>query len=171
MNIEEVEKIAGFDILVPALLPHAKPFYGAPVNPKTSQVMAGPNWQTVLVPADSPWAMEFQGANYDPETNIVSLFYLRFTIRQEPITGQNDCDLCTEVGATTKRTAVQIGDVPGEIVIGVWRLADGNRYWENEPWVQRLRWASDDTVFEIGYFYLPGSMTYDSFVEMAESLH
>lgn len=169
MNIEEVEEVAGFDILVPALLPHAKPWFGATVDPNTNRVLIYPNWETVLVPADSPWAMEFLGASYDPETNIAYLQYLRFTIKQEPISGQDDCDLCSEVGANVRSIPVQIGDIPGEIAIGVWNLNGETKTWKNERWVQRLRWESDNTVFEIAYFYLPGSFTYDSFVEMAES--
>ncbi len=169
LTIEEVEDLAGFDVLVPDLLPHARPWYGAPVDAKTNRVMAGRDWQTVLVQADSPWAMEFQSAGYDPETKIVSLIYLRFNIQQEKITSQDDCDLCTEVGASAKITEVQIGDVPGEIVHGVWNLLGETKAWENNPWVQRLRWESNNTVFQINYFYFPGSLTYDSMVEMAES--
>lgn len=169
LNIGEVEEVAGFDFLTPALLPHANPYYGAPIDEATNRVMIFPDWQTVLVPAESPDAREFFGASYDPKTNIAYLWYRNFVIKQEPITGMHDCDLCTEVGSDAEINNVQIGDVPGGIVIGVWNLIGETKYWKNEPYMQRLRWESNSVVFEILYDYIPGTMTYESFIEMAES--
>lgn len=171
LTIEAVENAAGFDVLAPSLLPHASPFFGAPVDPETNRVMILPDWQTVLLPADSNWALDFFGAEFDSETNIVNLFYRNMKISQEKITGQHDCDLCTPIGANAKSATVFINDVPGQIAIGVWYLVDENQYWKNDPWIQRLRWESDSMVFEILYSYTPGSLTYDSMVRIAESMN
>ena len=144
MTIEEIEQAAGFDVLVPSLIPSK---------------------------------LKFTGGSYLSEENITSLFYgllgnnyngLR--ISQEPITDTDDCDLCSEIGPAANIKSVQIGDVPGELVSGVWELKDGYKIWRNEPWVVRLRWQTNDTVFELSYFGTPGSLTKTSMVHIAESM-
>lgn len=136
-SIEEVEELAGFDVLAPTYLPK----------------------------------MQFYGANYDPETQIVYLFYDgHMLIAQEPITGLDDCDLCNnEVGSTARIVPVQIGTSEGEYVIGTWHLKDENKYWRNDLWIRRILWESDNTVFELLYDGLPGSLSKEDLVEIAES--
>ena len=96
--------------------------------------------------------------------------YNGLRISQEPITDTDDCDLCSEIGPAANVRSVQIGDVPGELVSGVWELKNGYKIWRNEPWVVRLRWQTNDTVFELSYFGSPGSLTKTSMIHIAESM-
>ena len=135
-SIEEVEELAGFDVLAPTYLP----------------------------------IMQFYGANYDPETNIVYLFYDgHMLVMQEPISGTEECDLCSEIGATARITPVQIGDAEGGYVAGYWIYDNGNKYWRSDPWMQRIRWQSNETVFEIIYDGHPGNINMDDLIAIAES--
>jgi hypothetical protein len=138
LTIEEVEQLAGFDVLAPTYL---------------------------------PLPLEFYGANYDPETNIVHLFYDGgMEISQEPITGMENCDLCSEIGPAARIQTVQVGESEGKFVIGVWKMDDdGNRHWTGEPWLQRLRWHTDDSVFEILLMGRPGKLLKKDLLEIAES--
>lgn len=136
-SIEEVEQLAGFDVLAPTYLP----------------------------------IMQFYGANYDPETNIVYLFYDgHMLIMQEPISGMEDCDLCTEIGATAKITPVQIGDAEGEYVTGYWVLDNGKKYWRSDPWMQRILWESNGTIYAVLFDGHPDSINMDDLIAIAESL-
>jgi hypothetical protein len=122
-----------------------------------------------MVPIYLP-KMEFYGANYDPATNIVYLFYNgNMLIREEPISGMEDCDLCSEVGGTARISEVQIGESEGIYFIGVWELRDENKYWRNDPWIKRLRWQSNETVYEILYDGHPGNINKDDLIAIAES--
>ena len=137
LTIEEVEQIAGFDVLAPTYLPRP---------------------------------IEFYGANYDPKSNVVFLFYDGgMLIRQEPVTGTDDCDLCSEVGATARVESVQIGDIEGELIYGVWHLKDENKYWLFTPQIRRVRWQTNNTVFELLYDRCPSQLTNEDLLEMAES--
>ena len=127
MTIEEIEQAAGFDVLVPSTVPSI---------------------------------FKFSGGTYLPGENMSLLFFdligrstngLR--ISQEPVTSMEDCDLCSDIGPAANIKSVQIGDVPGELVTGVWTLDNGYRTWKNEPWVVKLRWQTNDTVFEISFFW------------------
>lgn len=131
----------------------------------------------ILVPVEVPEDLVFRGAAYDPETNVSRLFYdlIRrrtngLSIFQEPVTGMEDCDLCSDIGPGANVKEVQIGDVTGEFVVGTWILDDGYRIWKNEQWVKRLRWQTDDTVFELSFFGPPGTLSSKDFVEIAESM-
>jgi len=136
-SIEEVEEMAGFDVLAPTYLP----------------------------------IMQFYGANYDPETNIAYLFYDGYMlIMQEPISGTDDCDLCSEIGATARITPVQIGDAEGGYVAGYWIWDNGNKYWRSDPSMQRILWQSNDTVFAIIYDGHPSNIDMDDLIAIAESL-
>ena len=136
-SIEEIEQIAGFDVLAPTYL---------------------------------PWPIEFYGASYDPETNIVYLFYNgRMTISQEPITGTDDCDICTEVGANARIRTVQVGDIEGALIYGVWSIKDENKYWYDTPEIVRIRWQTNSTVFQITYGLWTGPLTIDDLIDIAES--
>lgn len=144
LSVEEIEQVAGFDVLVPAKVPSI---------------------------------FKFSGGNYLPDTNMTILLYdlmgrstngLR--IAQEPITGMEDCDLCSDIGPSAHVQSVQIGDVPGELVNGVWIFEDGYKKWENDPWQVRLRWQTNDTIMEILFFGPPMTMTKSDMVHLAESM-
>ncbi|MDY6874109.1 MAG: hypothetical protein SVR81_09125 [Chloroflexota bacterium] len=131
----------------------------------------------ILVPEEVPEDLVFRGATYDPETNVSRLFYdligrrtNGLSIFQEPVTGMADCDLCSDIGPSANVKEVQIGDVTGEYVVGTWILEDGYRIWKNEQWLKRLRWQTDDTVFELTFFGPPATLLSKDFVEIAESM-
>ena len=144
LTIEEIEEEAGFDVLVPATVPSI---------------------------------FKFTGGAYVPEDNMSFLFYdlvgrtsngLR--ISQEPVTGMEDCNLCSDIGPAANVHTVQIGDTTGEFVTGVWMLDDGYRIWKNDAWLGRLRWQSNDTVFEIMFFGPPNTMTKNDMAHLAQSM-
>lgn len=144
MTIEEAEEAAGFDVLVPAQVPST---------------------------------FEFIGGSYLPEESISLLFYKLLgpgtsglVISQEPVTGMEDCDLCTEIGPSGIIHTVQIGDVEGQFVIGTWELKDGNKVWSYDPWNLWLRWQTNDTVFQIMFFGPPVTMQKSDMAHLAESM-
>jgi hypothetical protein len=136
--IAEVEQQAGFDVLEPNRLP---------VDPSGQQILS------------------FEGASFEPEHNIVRIFY-RYALGGDDITDGlvlreqrfqtvEDCELCGLVGASAAVETVQIGDVTGEYVEGVWKVDDSGAWnWVSDPYVKTLRWQIGDIAFEIQYFGL-----------------
>ena len=81
-----------------------------------------------------------------------------------------DCDLCTDIGPSAEIQTFQIGMVEGEFVAGVWKFDnEGNQYWESDPYMNRLRWQVDGTVFEIMYMGVPGTVSTSQLIKIAES--
>ena len=141
MTVDEVEQAAGFDVLAPSALASNFVYHGG------------------------------------SEQNISLLFYdligygtNGLVISQEPITGMDDCDLCSDIGPAAHVHDVTIGDASGQYVTGVWFLQDGNREWANDPWLKRLRWQTGDTVFEILFMGPPMTMRKSDLVNLAESM-
>lgn len=106
----------------------------------------------VLEPTGFNEILTFVGASFDPQHNIVRIFYANgFVLRQERYQISADCELCNSVGASAPIETVQIGDVTGEYVVGVWKLTDNGPVWEPEPLMQRLRWQANGMAFELMY--------------------
>jgi hypothetical protein len=144
MSVEEVEQAAGFD---------------------------------VLVPANVTSLFKFRGASYVPDENITNLFYdlvgrntNGFSLSQEPITNEDDCDLCSDIGPAAYVYPVKVGDADGEYVVGNWKVEDGNQIWVNNPWFVTMRWQTGDTVYQISSFSPPMTMTRSNMVNIAESM-
>lgn len=144
MSVEEVEQAAGFD---------------------------------VLVPANVPMIFKFHGASYLPDENISILFYdlvgrntNGMSIAQEPITIENECYLCSDIGPAANVNAVKVGDADGEYVVGGWHLENGYRIWGNTPWNVTMRWQTGDTVYQISLFGPPMTLRKSDFINIAESM-
>jgi len=125
----------------------------------------------ILVPTYLPDIFVLSGTSYDPGTYIVRHFYdTGLLTQQEPIMSIEDCDLCTDIGPSAEIQTFQIGMVEGEFVAGVWKFDnEGNRYWESDPYMNRLRWQVDGTVFEIMYMGVPGTVSTSQLIKIAES--
>jgi hypothetical protein len=144
MSVEEVEQVAGYD---------------------------------VLVPANVPMIFKFHGASYLPDEGISMLFYdlvgrntNGMSIAQEPITNENECNLCSDIGPAANVNAVKVGDADGEYVVGGWQFEDGNRIWGNNPWNVTMRWQTGDTVYQIFLFGPPMTLRKSDMINIAESM-
>jgi hypothetical protein len=131
----------------------------------------------VLEPEKLPRDFLFSGASFLPEQNIVRIFYIEpqsvtpstFGIRisQQVIPADGDCLLCgmvvgnyfdslkvktgKVVGANAVIETIQVGDVPGQYVEGMWAQA-GSWTWLPYPSIMTLRWQANGMAFEIQYF-------------------
>jgi hypothetical protein len=136
--IAEVEQQVGFDVLEPSWLP---------VDPDGKQVLF------------------FEGGSIEPQHNIVRIFY-RYALGGDEITDGlvlreqrfqvvEDCELCGMVGASAVIEIVQVDDVMGEYVEGVWKADDNGEWnWVPDPYVRTLRWQKGELALEIQYFGL-----------------
>jgi hypothetical protein len=142
LSIEEVRQLAGFTFLEPSYMSESLPF---------------------------------SGASFDSTQNIVRIFYGSasgngLVVREEPFENSSDCELCGEVGLTADIEKVQIGDAAGEYVVGVWNLTDKGPVWVSDPYLQKLRWQSNNIAFELLYMGQPSSLQKEELVQIAESL-
>jgi hypothetical protein len=135
-EIAAVGRQAGFDVLEPAWLP------------------LDPSGQALL---------SFDGASLEPEGNIVRIFYRYvlggdgltdgLVLREQQAPLSSDCTLCGMVGNSAVIESVQIGDMAGEYVQGVWKADDqGVWNWTADPYVQTLRFEKDGLAIELQFF-------------------
>jgi hypothetical protein len=131
---------------------------------------------TVLMPTFLPKILSFEGVSYEPEHNIVRIFYSYedttngLVIREEQFQTIDDCELCGVVGASADIKILQIGDVAGEYVEGVWNLTDNGPIWISDPYLKTLRWQENGIAFEISYMGMPEKVTKADLIAIAESL-
>jgi hypothetical protein len=127
----------------------------------------------VLEPVSMAGLLKLQGASFDPQLNIVRIFYTNgFVLREERTKTNDDCDLCGVVGASAVVETVQIGDVTGEYVVGVWNLTDNGPVWESDPFMKILRWQANGIAFELMHnpAYDPEAVTLADMIAIAESI-
>ena len=131
----------------------------------------------ILEPVHLPEGMTFLGASYDPVSRMVSLSYgysemdRSILISQQPVNTTESCELCVLVGASAEVERVQTRGTDGEYVIGVWKADDaGNWIWENEPYLQRIRWQENNMAYEILYMGSPEQVTKEDLLVIAESM-
>jgi hypothetical protein len=156
LEIAEAEALAGFDVLKPTWVPEALSFKGAAFESK--------EWQRKQNTVRTFYF--FSSDEYGPglESNGVIL-------TQQPIESVEDCEICDLIGPTAEVQTVQIGGSTGEYVLGVWKADDsGNWIWEDEPYLQRLRWQANGVAFELLYMGPPEAVTKADLVAIAESL-
>jgi hypothetical protein len=130
----------------------------------------------VLVPTFLPKVLSFEGGSYEPDHNIVRIFYSYedttngLVIREERFQTSDDCELCGTVGASADIEILQIGDVAGEYVEGVWNLTDNGPIWVSDPYLKTLRWQKNGIAFELLYMGPPEEVTKSDLVAIADSL-
>ena len=161
----------------------------------------------VWEPATLPEALFFLGASYDPENQVIQLFFPDtaawsegyqngLTLSEQRIPSEGDCGLCgfvvgdlsaadaayprKVVGASATIETVQIGDITGEYVEGVWstgKYVDGvwstdddydGIQWVDLPDLKLLRWQADGMAFEL--MFLGSSITKADMITIAESM-
>ncbi|MBK6646585.1 MAG: hypothetical protein IPG44_12735 [Anaerolineales bacterium] len=137
----------------------------------------------VLSPVEVPFGMFFVGASYDEKYHIVaqafgqSAEYIELSLWQQPLEHYQLCgdisQLCDNMlggnlaGNSADIQTVQIGDLTGEYVEGVWNLTDNGPVWEPTPFLKTLRWKNDTMIFEL----IGGiDQTRDDLVKLAESI-
>ena len=141
LTVSEVEQLSGFHVLQP-------------------------NW--------IPEGFTFSGASFDSTRNITRVFYQSvdtngFVLKQEPFQTTNECELCGEVGASAAVEEVAIGKEKGEYVVGVWQLTDSGAVWDNNPYLQTMRWQKDGMAFELMYMGSPEALQKADMISIAES--
>lgn len=137
----------------------------------------------VLSPVEIPFGRVFVGASYDDKYHIVAQAfgqnanYIEFSLWQQPLEYYQPCGDISQrcdnmlggnlAGASADIQTVQIGDLTGEYVEGVWNLTDNGPVWEPTPYLKMLRWKSDTMIFE-----LVGGIdqTRDDLVKLAEGI-
>lgn len=122
------------------------------------------------------YKFHFEGANLDAEQDIAYQFWgmvgfdtNALVLSQEPAI-EGECQLCSPVGISAIVEEVSINGIKGEYVIGVWKWTEEGLVWENEPWLQRLRWQSYGMAFEVLFMGPPEEITQEELVQIAESL-
>lgn len=141
-DIEDVQRKAGFDILIPAWIPESFEFAGASIDQEQKIVRIF--YRTFM-------------------TNGLG-------IRQERIPSTDTCELCAEVGAGAAVEEVSIDGNYGEYVVGVWKLTDDGPVWEPDPYLQTMRWQEDGMAFEMLYMGDPEMLSMEDMVAIAESM-
>jgi hypothetical protein len=161
-------------VATPSELPTPDP--GSILDAKmTVKEVAGLAGYPVREPGRLVGSLSFSGASYDSRYQIARIFYQddqsnSLALREEQFQRIEDCALCSTVGASTAVETVQIGDVTGEYVVGVWKLTDKGPVWESDPYLQRLRWQADGMAYELVYMGQPDSLTKDDLVAIAASI-
>lgn len=138
----------------------------------------------VLSPVEIPFGRVFVGASYDEKYHIVALAfgqsadYLEFSLWQQPLEYYQPCGdishLCDNMlggnlaGASADIQTVQIGDLTGEYVEGVWILTENGPVWDPTPLAKTLRWKTDKAIFELVYNGF--DLTRDDLVTLAENI-
>lgn len=119
----------------------------------------------VLSPVDIPQGRVFVGAFYDDKYHIVAqafgqnVDYLEFSLWQQPLEYYQPCGdiihLCDNMlggnlaGASADIQTVQIGELMGEYVEGVWNLTENGPVWDPTPSAKVLRWKTDKAIFAL----------------------
>jgi hypothetical protein len=149
-SVQEAEMLAGYDILSPVEIPLGRVFVGASYDEKYHIVAQafGQNADSIEV---SLWQQPLE--YYQPCGDI-----------SQPCDNMLGSNLA---GASADIQTVQIGDLAGEYVEGVWNLTDNGPIWEPTPFLKTLRWKNDAMIFE-----LVGGIdqTRDDLVKLAESI-
>ena len=115
------------------------------------------------------------GATFDPTHSVGRIFYSGgdyddLVLKEEIYSSPDTCDLCDKVGESASVEFVQIGNVKGEYVQGVWNLTDSGPIWENNPYLQILRWQVDGVAYELLFQGQPDSIVKEDLVNIASSL-
>jgi hypothetical protein len=149
LTLSEAEQQAGFNLRLPAVLPEFLLFEGALYVPERNEILA---------------FYHYNYANFPDNTDGL-------VIREQLISANGECRLCGMVrgqytneyveqsqklvGPLAIIDAVQIGDVNGEYVEGVWHGTDCYGWvWESDPYVKTLRFQSDGYAYELAYYGL-----------------
>ncbi len=153
LGAEEAQQRARFDVLMPTWLPDFLFFREVAVNSQRRMVVVS---YDVVYPNDPSI-----GGN-------------GIALSEQLIYNDSEsCEICSLVGASAEIDEVQIGDIPGEYVVGVWQaIGDTGQWgWVSDPYLQRLRWHSDGMAFELLSFVNPDDLTKADLIAIAESLH
>jgi hypothetical protein len=126
-------------------------------------------------PAWLPQRLTLVGATYDSPRSLVRIFYRLaesngLVLKEEFYSSPDACSLCEEVGASASVEHVQVEDTSGEYVQGVWKLTDQGPVWENDPYLQTLRWQTAGVAYELQYMGPPDAITKADLVNIANSL-
>lgn len=162
LTLEQVKEKAGFTPLSPTHLPETLIFAGGFYDDQSSFVRL---------------TYHYNDPNFPENTDGLSLY-------EENLSNVTACQLCGfvagqytgfatsaslgMVGANAAIETVQIGNVKGEYVEGVWNGTDQGWVWVSDPYVKTLRWHRNDMAFELKYFGL--AITKDDMIAIAESM-
>lgn len=63
---------------------------------------------------------------------------------------------------------VQIGEINGQYVEGIWSETDQGWIWEDEPYLKMLRWQANGMAYELRYTGV--KITKEDLIAIAESM-
>lgn len=138
----------------------------------------------ILSPVEIPFEMIFIGASYDEQYHTVgqtfgyTIEYPELSLWQQPLEYYQPCgdisQACDNMlggnlaGASADIQTVQIGELTGEYVEGVWELSDNGPVWNPIPFAKTLRWKNGTTIFQLVYNGM--NLTRDDLVKFAEGI-
>ncbi len=149
---------------------------------------------SVRAPGILPEVLLFTGAFYDSEQNVVLLSYHYnysnfpentdgLLVLEEMISQFGLCKLCDlfvgqhtgiepiysgMVGANATIETVQISEIAGQYVEGIWSGTQQGWVWDPTNYVKTLRWQEDGIAFELKYYGM--AITKADLIAIAESM-
>jgi len=151
-SVQEAEELAGYAVLSPVEMPFGMMFVGADYDTQNYIVA--------------------QAFGYSPDSNELSLWQQPLEYHQSCGNISNFCDNMLGgnlVGSSANVEAVQIGDLQGEYVEGVWELTDNGPVWNPAPYLKTLRWQTQSMAFEL--VYMGVEFGKDDLLAFAASIH
>ena len=150
----------------------------------------------LLLPPHLPEFLSLYGARYHMDTKVVDVYFHLITewtepydnglfLRQQAISNPDNCAICdmvvgdsTEVdqdhgpmivGANSNLETLQIGNITGKYVQGVWSGTDCCGWvWDSDEFLKTLRWEANNRAFELQY--LGSELDKADLIAIAESL-
>ncbi len=141
LTIKEAKQYAGYEVLIPEILPEGMNFLGAAIDPALK--------------------MTSLSIGYSEAERII-------LIKQQPVESPETCTLCGLVGVSASVQQVQVNGIPGEYAEGVWELTDSGPVWRDDPYLKTLRWQKDGMAYEL--IYMGVDLQKDNLVGIAGSM-
>jgi hypothetical protein len=148
-QVDEIQKLAQYKLMVPSWIPDNLVFSGASIE-------------------DSGQIVRIFYSLYDPRQDF---FSNGLVFRQQPIPTTGDCELCTIVGADAFIQEVSISGTYGEFVEGTWKYTNEGVVWESDPLLKRMRWQVDEMAFELMFMGPADMLLIEDMVKIAESIN
>ena len=147
-QVDEIQKLAQYKLMVPSWIPDNLVFSGASIE-------------------DLGQIVRIFYSLYDPRQDF---FSNGLVFRQQPIPTTGDCELCTIVGADAFIQEVSISGTYGEFVEGTWKYTNEGVVWESDPLLKRMRWQVDEMAFELMFMGPADMLLIEDMVKIAESI-
>lgn len=161
-SVEQVEQEAGFNLHLPSQLPDVLTFVGARFEAEKGYAIVFYGYNDWDMGAITDGLSLAQQPYFDTERCALCGFSFdddgKYSIDQPEYLLSSDAIIQT----------VQIGNVSGQYVEGVWKGTDNGWKWSSDPYMKRLRWQVGDMAYEIEY--MGNGISMDDMVKIAETI-